>query len=154
MSYPSEKNNRRKFLKSSTLLATGTVIAPTFGCNFEEKNMKPEINKISSDETIIGHGDFKYRIKKEWGTQNLNETPVMDCHEMVQDKSGRLLLFTNHPKNNLIIYDRSGKVLDTWTLGLKGAHGLTILMKAAKNFCTFQLRPTIRFIKPTLKEIL
>lgn len=151
MSTPSKKNNRRKFLKSSTLLATGTFIAPTFGCNFQEKDMKTESNELASDGKIIGHGDFKYRINKKWGTQNLNETPVMDCHEMVQDKAGRLLLLTNHPKNNTIIYDRSGKVLDTWTLGLNGAHGLTISDEGGEEFLYIAATTDHKVFKTDLK---
>jgi hypothetical protein len=45
---------------------------------------------------------------------------------MVQDRQGRLILLTDHPKNNIIIYDKSGKLLDSWTLDFKGAHGLSI----------------------------
>lgn len=127
-------NKRRKFIKSSTLIATGSVMAPLFGNTTDQLNTKTEVDPFKDDGRIIGHGDFKYRIDKQWGTQNLNKYPVMDCHEMVQDKAGRLLLLTNHPKNNMIIYDRSGKVLDTWTLGLKGAHGLTISNEGGEEF--------------------
>lgn len=134
MSMANKNNNRRKFLKSSTLMATGTVMAPIFGNAHQEKNTKSDIGSNMDDGRIIGHGDFKYRINKKWGTQSLDEYPVMDCHEMVQDKAGRLLLLTNHPKNNMIIYDRSGKVLDTWTLGLNGAHGLTISNEGGQEF--------------------
>ena len=32
--------------------------------------------------------------------------PVKDCHEMVQDSKGRIILLTNETKNNVIIYDK------------------------------------------------
>lgn len=83
-------------------------------------------NRSIPEPDTIGHGNFRYKLRKDWGTQDIRQYPVMDCHEMVQDSTGRLFLLTNHPRNNVIIYDRSGKVLDTWTLNLKGAHGLTI----------------------------
>jgi peptidylamidoglycolate lyase len=45
---------------------------------------------------------------------------------MVQDNSGRLLMLTDERRNNILIYDKSGKLLDSWTLNLCTAHGLTI----------------------------
>ena len=33
--------------------------------------------------------------------------PVKDCHEMVQDSMGRIILLTNETKNNVIIYDKN-----------------------------------------------
>ena len=32
---------------------------------------------------------------------------------MVQDKLGRIILLTNETKNNVIIYDKSGKLIST-----------------------------------------
>ena len=78
------------------------------------------------DEIILGHGDFRYQLEKEWGDLDPKKTPVNNCHEMVMDKRGRLLLLTDHPKNNILIYDTAGKLLNSWTLNLPGAHGLTI----------------------------
>ncbi len=51
---------------------------------------------------------------------------MKDCHEMVEDSKGRLLMITNHVKNNMITYDRIGTVTDTLTHNWIGAHGLTI----------------------------
>ena len=45
---------------------------------------------------------------------------------MVQDKKGRIILLTNETKNNVLIYDRSGKLLSTWGTEYPGAHGLTL----------------------------
>ena len=102
------------------------MVAPSFSFNI--------INHKKTGGSIIGHGDFKYHVDKEWGVQDSLKIPVKDCHEMVQDNSGRLILLTNHIKNNVIIYDRSGKVLDTWTLSLPGAHGLTIVDEGSQQF--------------------
>lgn len=76
-------------------------------------------------DEILGHGDFQYRVHKEWGQLDSSKFPVNNCHEMVMDRRGRLLMLTDEPKNNLLIYDKSGKLLDRWTLGLYG-HGLTL----------------------------
>jgi hypothetical protein len=75
--------------------------------------------------TVIGHGEFRYRVDKLWSKANPAKTPVKDCHEMVQVPDGRLFLLTNHKQNNVLIYDVSGALLDSWTLGMNAAHGLT-----------------------------
>jgi hypothetical protein len=45
-----------------------------------------------------------------------------------------LILLTDHPKNNILIYDTSGKILDSWTLGFEGAHGLSISAEGGEEF--------------------
>lgn len=128
-----KENSRRRFIKSTAVVASGTLILPYYA----KSQFKNESTMTSSKTTgphVVGHGNFKYRVHKEWGVQDLGKYPVMDCHEMVQDKKGRLLLFTNHPANNMLIYDRSGKVLDSWTLNSRGAHGLTISEEGGEEF--------------------
>ncbi len=83
-------------------------------------------SKPNLEEIVLGHGDFRYRLEKEWGNLDPQNTPVNNCHEMVMDKKGRLLLLTDHPKNNILIYNTTGKLLNFWTLNLPGAHGLTL----------------------------
>ena len=53
---------------------------------------------------------------------------------MVQDARGRLILLTNHTKNNVIIYDKSGKVSQTWGAEFPGAHGLTLWNAGGEEF--------------------
>jgi len=67
-----------------------------------------------------------YRLHTEWGALNPKKTPVNDCHEMIQDVTGRILLLTNETKNNIIIYNKSGRLIDTWGKVFPGAHGLTV----------------------------
>ena len=45
---------------------------------------------------------------------------------MVQDSKGRIILLTNETKNNILIYDTSGKLLDFWGHDFPGGHGLTL----------------------------
>ncbi len=80
----------------------------------------------NSGQTVLGHGDFRYKADPAWGNLNPAKIPVNDCHEMVIDKKGRLFLLTNETKNNVIIYSRSGKCLGTWGHEFPGAHGLTL----------------------------
>lgn len=78
-----------------------------------------------TSEPILGQGDFRYRLVPEWANQNRGITAVKDCHEIIQDAKGRLILITNETANNVIIFDRSGKVLETWGHEFPGGHGLT-----------------------------
>lgn len=79
-----------------------------------------------TDGITIGHGEFRYRVQKNWCQADPTQHPVKDCHEMVQTADGRLFLLTNHKQNNVLIFDTSGKLLDSWTLGFSGAHGLSL----------------------------
>ena len=36
------------------------------------------------------------------------ETPVKNCHGLVCDKEGHIILFNDHTKNNVIVYDKKG----------------------------------------------
>ncbi|MBD8488189.1 6-bladed beta-propeller [Echinicola sp. CAU 1574] len=116
--------DRRNFIKSSSALVTSSFLLP---------NINFGMSKNPEDE-IIGHGDFKYKVNKNWGTQDPAKYPVKDCHEMVQDKQGRLILLTNETKNNVIFYDRSGKILKTWGNDFPGAHGLTLHEEGGEEF--------------------
>lgn len=75
--------------------------------------------------TVIGHGTHRYRVDKLWSKADPTKTPVKDCHEMVQVPDGRLFLLTNHPQNNILIYNPGGALLGSWTLKMGGGHGLT-----------------------------
>ena len=111
------KNSRRNFIKQSAF-ASAALTVPTYSFGI--------INKPKFSDQIIGHGDFTYRVHKEWGNLNPANTPVKNCHEMVMDSKGRLIMVTDEIKNNVIVYDKSGKLLKTWTHDLKSAHGLTL----------------------------
>lgn len=80
-----------------------------------------------ADGLVIGHGDFRYRVQKRWCRADPAKHPVKDCHEMIQTADGRLFLLTNHKQNNVLIFDTAGRLLDAWTLGFAGAHGLSLV---------------------------
>ncbi|MDP9048217.1 MAG: 6-bladed beta-propeller, partial [Bacteroidota bacterium] len=91
---------RRKFIKQTTVLSAGLLITK----NLMAKN----------DSPVYGHGNMRYRMDKEWSKADPLKNPVNDCHEMVQDSKGRILLLTNETKNNVLIFNKSGRLLDTW----------------------------------------
>jgi hypothetical protein len=118
---------RRNFIKASLLTATGIAASPSFG--FSILKSKPR-----GDDAIIGHGNFRYRAHSEWGTLDRTKTPVKNCHEMVMDSKGRLIMITDETKNNIIIYDKSGKLIKTWGTGFPGGHGLSLTKEGGEDF--------------------
>ena len=116
--------NRRDFIQDASIVMSGTLLTKPFSTLALDK----------TEDLVIGHGDYRYKVNKEWGALNPNKYPVNDCHEMVMDKKGRIILLTNEPRNNILIYDKSGRLLENWTLNLSGAHGLTIHEENGSEF--------------------
>ncbi len=127
MKMKATNTKRRDFIKKTALATGAGLVAPsfTFGITHSAKNL---------GETV-GHGDFKYRVDKEWGVQDPSKIPVNDCHEMAMDSKGRIFMTTTGANNNnVLIYDTSGKVLDSWGTDFPGAHGLSIAGEGSNQF--------------------
>ena len=90
--------------------------------------------KEKFENLIIGHNTHRYKIDMNWGALDSKFYPVNDCHEMVQDSKGRIILLTNHTQNNIIIYDKSGKLIEVWGTDFPGAHGLTLNVENGEDF--------------------
>ncbi|MCU0335287.1 MAG: 6-bladed beta-propeller [Chitinophagaceae bacterium] len=84
-------------------------------------------------DIVFGHGNKRYRLNEQWSKADVSRYPVNDCHEMVQDSKGRILLLTNETKNNVLIYDKSGKLLSSWGTEYPGAHGLTLFDEGGED---------------------
>lgn len=106
--------NRRTFLQYTAITAGGISCFPEL------------LSAKGKEEIILGHNNKRYRIDPKWGQLDFTRYPVKDCHEMVQDSRGRIILLTNETKNNIIIYDKKGKLLTTWGNEYPGGHGLTL----------------------------
>ncbi|MEJ7738481.1 MAG: 6-bladed beta-propeller [Chitinophagaceae bacterium] len=104
--------HRKKFLRQSALTAAGFIILK----DLFARRKGP----------VYGHNNMRYTMDKTWGTLNPEKNPVNDCHEMVQDSRGRIILLTNETKNNLLTYNKSGKLLRASGHEFPGAHGLTL----------------------------
>ena len=103
---------------------------------------------------VLGQGDFRYRAVPGWGVLD-EKTPVKNCHGLVRDRSGNLILLTDHPANQVIIYDRAGKLLHKWGTEFPGAHGLSIVTEGAREVLFLTCLQTHRVAKTTLSgEIL
>lgn len=108
---------RRCFLQTAGPAAlTGPVLAATG----------------AGDSPVLGQGDFRYRQVPGWGVLD-DRTPVKNCHGIVEDREGHLILFTDHPENNVIVYDRSGKLVHKWGSDYPGAHGLSIVREGERE---------------------
>lgn len=112
--------NRRKFLQHAGVTMGSIAITKDM---FAEKK-----------GPIFGHNNMQYRMDALWGKLNPEKHPVNDCHEMIQDRKGRILLLTNETKNNILIYNKSGKLKGSWGHEFPGAHGLTIQQAGSEEY--------------------
>lgn len=87
-----------------------------------------------SDKKTIGHGQFQYEVDNNWAKISVNSNPLLNCHEMVQDSKGRLIMLGDSVKNNILIFDKSGKLLDFWGGSFPGGHGLTLSKEGEEDF--------------------
>lgn len=135
--------NRRNFLKKTAVVTTAGIVLPnyTFG-----------IIHSKSTKEVVGHGGFTYTVDKEWGVQDPSKIPVNDCHEMVLDSQGRIFMTTTgSDNNNIIIYDKSGKVLSSCGTEFPGAHGLSIAGEGSDQYLLITDPNTHQVHKTTLE---
>lgn len=111
---------RRSFVKQSAIVSASFFITK----DLLAKDKGP----------VYGHNGMRYRMDNAWSKADPKINPVNDCHEMVQDAKGRILLLTNETKNNVLIYNKSGKLLTTWGHDFPGAHGLTLVNENGTEF--------------------
>ena len=110
--------SRRSFIGKASLVTAAGIALPTI--------LSAKTNPRLSETTVLGHNGFRYRVVPGWGVLDAGKNPVNDCHEMVLDAQGRIILLTNETKNNILVYDKSGKLLETWGHDYPGGHGLTL----------------------------
>lgn len=118
--------SRRTFVKQSTAAAGAAFLMPGYTVNIH--------SKTPADGEIVGHGDFRYRVHKSWGDLDPGKTPVKNCHEMVMDSKKRLIMITDETANNVLIYDKSGKLLDSWGNEFPSGHGMTYWDAGGEEF--------------------
>ena len=109
---------RRHFLKT-----TGTAAACTF---------LPARARAVSAPAVLGQGDFHYRVVPGWGVLGA-DTPVKNCHGLARDRAGHIILLTDHVANNVIVYDRAGRLVHKWGTAYPGAHGLSLVAEGNRD---------------------
>lgn len=123
--------SRRRFLQAS---AAGMVAGFPF---------------VRAASTVLGQGDFRYRVVPGWGALD-EKTPVKNCHGIVHDREGHLILLTDHTANNVIIYDQAGRLVRKWGTQFPGAHGLSIVTEGSRQVLFITCLQSHRIVKTTL----
>ncbi|MEN0052565.1 MAG: twin-arginine translocation signal domain-containing protein [Mucilaginibacter sp.] len=121
------EKSRRNFIKNSAIASALVAAAPAKSFSILHKDIQP-------DDHTIGHNGFTYKADKGWAKISVNSNPLANCHEMVQDSKGRLIMLGDHTHNNILIFDKSGKLLDYWGTSLPGGHGLSISKEGGEDF--------------------
>jgi hypothetical protein len=86
-------------------------------------------------DIIIGHGAHRYRVVKDWvATGQGRHHPILNCHEMVQVKDGRLFMVGDHWDNQMLVYKPDGTILESWGSTWPGGHGLTLSNENGEEF--------------------
>lgn len=111
---------RRHFIRSAALATAGFYIS-------HDLLARPK-------GPVYGHQGMRYRLDEKWSKADAARFPVKDCHEMVQDSKGRIFLLTNETKNNVLVFNKSGKLLRSWGTTFPGAHGLTLGNENGEEF--------------------
>jgi hypothetical protein len=75
---------------------------------------------------------------------------VKDCHGLACDREGHIILLTNHPANNVIVYDRAGRLVHKWGTQFPGAHGLSLVAEGTREVLYITDLTTHRVAKTTL----
>jgi peptidylamidoglycolate lyase len=127
---------RREFIQRTALVAGASLTSLR--------------SMAEADPEIVGQNSRRYRIDKNWVKADAARLPVNDCHEMVQDGSGRIILLTNETRNNVIFFDRKGKLLNTWGHDFPGAHGLSIFGSGNDQLLLITDTARNQFYKATL----
>jgi hypothetical protein len=91
------KLSRRQVIRSVALGTAGVCVA----------------GRAQSARPVLGQGKFRYRVVPDWGILGA-DTPVKDCHGLARDREGHIILLTNHAANNVIVYDRRGRLVHKW----------------------------------------
>ncbi len=98
---------------------------------------------------LMGAGAYRYRVVPGWGVLD-EKTPVKNCHGIVEDSQGHVILLTDHVANNVIIYDKKGKLVSKWGTGFPGAHGLSIVREGRREVLFITDLVTHKVYKTTL----
>ncbi|MEZ5304267.1 MAG: hypothetical protein R3F11_27040 [Verrucomicrobiales bacterium] len=142
------KFTRRHFVRTGAAAAAGIAAARADDNPFAkiDASLKEVEGAIGSAEDslakaegalngpVIGHGSHRYRVAEGWGVLDAAKYPVAHCHEMVEDSKGRIVLFQTNAKNNILIYDKGGKLLESWGTEYPGAHGMDIVNENGEEF--------------------
>lgn len=104
---------------------------------------------IRAQNAVLGHGEHRYRVVPGWGVLD-EKTPVKNCHGIVRDSEGHIILLTDHVANNVIVYDKRGRLVSKWGTQFPGAHGLSIVREGTREVLFVTDLQTHKVAKTTL----
>ena len=123
--------NRRQFIQTSAATA---IAAPCLR---------------AATGPVLGQGSHRYRVVPGWGILG-EKTPVKNCHGIVSDREGHIILLTDHTANNVIVYDKAGRLVHKWGTELPGAHGLSIVEEQGREVLYMTDLEKHKVVKTTL----
>jgi peptidylglycine monooxygenase len=86
-------------------------------------------------DVVVGHGSHRYKVIKDWVTPGQGRHhPILNCHEMVQVKDGRLFMVGDHWDNQMLVYKPDGTIIDSWGSQWPGGHGLSLSVENGEEF--------------------
>ncbi|TLU65188.1 6-bladed beta-propeller [Thalassotalea litorea] len=91
-------------------------------------------NGIDPHHKIIGEGAFTYRVNNRWGILDRDQYPVENCHDFAIDSNKRIYMVTDHPDNQIIVYDCEGQLIDAFGKMFPGAHAIEIVQEGDDEF--------------------
>jgi hypothetical protein len=130
-------SSKRQFIKTGSALSTAlllTGLGQKANAHEPPKKALPKALRNSAHGKIVGHGDFKYKVNYFWGNLDPNKVPVENCHGLAFDSKGRIIMVTDSDKNNFVVYDKNGKLLDSWGTQYPGAHSVKINTENGEDF--------------------
>lgn len=83
---------------------------------------------------IIGEGEFRYKVNTQWGQLDPKEVPVENCHDLAIDSQGRIIMITDNVKNNIIVYNKEGELLEAWGTEYPGAHAVKVVNENGQDY--------------------
>ncbi|MGB3802130.1 MAG: 6-bladed beta-propeller [Lewinella sp.] len=111
----STKQSRRRFIQTTGSLCAAAG-APAI--------LSGQPKKAAAE--TVGHGDFQYTTDHQWGKLDARKTPVVHFHEMVLDARGRLACSVVSDRADVLLFNKDGRVMDTFHHDLPEPHGLTL----------------------------
>lgn len=103
----------------------------------------------TANHPTLGQGNHRYRVVPNWGKLD-EKTPVNNCHGIVRDSHGHIILLTDHVANNVIVYDKRGQLVSKWGTTFPGAHGLSIVTEGTREVLYITDLQTHQVAKTTL----
>lgn len=83
---------------------------------------------------IIGHNGFQYTFDKNWVNIKDRKFLLKDCHEMVLASNGLLYMLGNETRNNILVFSKDGKIINSWGHNFPGGHGLSLHDENGEEF--------------------